>query len=566
MDLNSYTDKIGIKELIDVCVERGMERVVVSPGSRNAPLSITLNRNPSVETMVIVDERSAAFFALGMAQQTGKPVGLVCTSGTALLNYAPAIAEAFYQRIPLIVLSADRPDEWIDQDDSQCIRQQNIFANYIKASYQLPVDAQSQSELWYLNRMVNEAFTQATSSRRGPVHINVPMREPLYGVKQYNQSSPRLIQHIGPSGSLDKDHLGGLSHDFNSHKKILIIAGLCPYNAGLNEVLNELSQYPNVVVLTETLANLHGERMLPCIDRVISTLSDEEKAAFAPDLLISFGGPLISKMIKKFLRAYKPQSHWFVGAGEPHIDTFTALTARVDVSATEFFDQLKPLVRECESDYSGLWSDRDYITSQRHTDYLQNIGWSDLKAFEILLGAVPKESNLQLSNSSVVRYAQLFKTGHELLWNSNRGTSGIDGCSSTAAGAAWVNGKATTLITGDISFFYDSNALWNRYLKSNLRIVVISNGGGGIFRFIPGPSDVPELEDYFEVAQQMDVCALAKAYGVTCYSASSALELEKVLPEFYAPHKGAVILEVKTPREENDKVLKAYFKHLKSKV
>lgn len=562
----NYSDIKGVKELIDICWAKGMEYVIVSPGSRNAPLSISFAKDDRIKSLVIVDERSAGYFALGIAQQTRKPVGLVCTSGTALLNYGPAVAEAFYQRLPLVVISADRPVEWIGQDDSQALPQVNVFGQFVKASYQLPLDANNPDDCWYLNRMVNEALSKAQSGRFGPVHINFPLREPLYGVKPYSNSIGRVIGKINSVDELSAGTISSIADIVNSNQKIIILAGLLHQQAELNELLSELAQNKNIVVLTESVSNLHNKEFLPCLDRVICSVKEEELDHFKPDLLINFGGPLVSKMIKSFLRNNKPTEHWFIGKEDHFIDTFKNLTSHIDVSPLSFFKQLLPLIKPSDSSFSGHWKCRDAEVSEIHAEYLKGIEWSDLKAFEQILKAIPEGGNLQLANSSVVRYAQLFKTSAALTYNSNRGTSGIDGCTSTAAGAALVNGKTTTLITGDISFFYDSNALWNKYLQPNFKIILINNGGGGIFRFISGPSGVEELEEYFETVQDYKAGKLAETFGLDYFYAENQEEVNNVLPDFYAANKRAAVLEIKTPRTVNDQVLINYFKTIKSKV
>ncbi len=562
----TYSDIKGVKELIDICWAKGMEYVIVSPGSRNAPLSISFAKDDRIKSLVIVDERSAGYFALGIAQQTRKPVGLVCTSGTALLNYGPAVAEAFYQRLPLVVISADRPVEWIGQDDSQALPQVGVFSQFVKASYQLPLDANNQDECWYLNRMVNEALSKAQSGRLGPVHINFPLREPLYGVKTYPNSMERVIGKINSVDELSSNTIESIADIINSNQKIIIIAGLLHQQIELNELLAELAQNKNVVILTESVSNLHNKEFLPCLDRVICSIKDEEIDNFKPDLLINFGGPLVSKMIKTFLRDNKPTEHWFIGKEDHFIDTFKNLTSHIDVSPLAFFKQLLPLIKPSDSSFSEQWKFRDAAVSEIHADYLKDIEWTDLKAFEQILKAIPEGGNLQLANSSVVRYAQLFKTSGTLTYNSNRGTSGIDGCTSTAAGAALVNGKTTTLITGDISFFYDSNALWNKYLQLNFKIILINNGGGGIFRFISGPSGVEELEEYFETVQDYKADKLAETFGLDYFYADNEEEVNNVLPDFYAANTRAAVLEIKTPRTVNDQVLINYFKTIKSKV
>ncbi|RXQ94410.1 2-succinyl-5-enolpyruvyl-6-hydroxy-3-cyclohexene-1-carboxylic-acid synthase [Ancylomarina salipaludis] len=557
------SDIKGVKELIDICVGKGMEYVVISPGSRNAPLSISLARDNRIQTPVIVDERSAGYFALGIAQQTGKPVGLVCTSGTALLNYAPAVAEAFYQRLPIVVLSADRPQEWIGQDDSQAINQVNVLQNFVKASYHLPIVNEGTDDLWSLNRMMNEALSKSISGRLGPVHINIPFREPLYGEKNQEGQSERIVNKIVAKEVLSEEIKETLVQEWRSSNKVMILAGLLPKNEKLNACLSQLAKLKQVVVLTESISNLHDQAFLPCIDRVITSFSEEESQNFQPDLLINFGGPLVSKKIKSFLRDHAPKKHWFVGKEDRLIDTFRALSSHIDFEPECFFEDILSLLIENESSYADDWRQRDLACDTAHEDYLKNTRWSDLKAFEAVLAAVPDGANLQLSNSSVVRYAQLFKTSPKLLYNSNRGTSGIDGCTSTAVGACHVNDKLTTLITGDISFFYDTNGLWNKYLNNRLKIVLINNGGGGIFRFIPGPSDAPELEEYFETVQDYRADKLAETYGLDYFYADSLNALESVLPNFFELGEKACILELKTPREMNDVVLKDYFKNLR---
>lgn len=561
----NYSDIKGVKELIDICWAKGMEYVIVSPGSRNAPLSISFAKDKRINSLVIVDERSAAYFALGIAQQTRKPVGLVCTSGTALLNYGPAIAEAFYQRLPLVVISADRPTEWIGQDDSQALPQVNVFNGFVKASYQLPLDANDPDDCWYLNRMVNEALTKSQTGRLGPVHINFPLREPLYGVKKYPDFNERVIDKIVSENQLSQDNIAKIANSFNANQKILIVAGLLHNQEELNEVLSEIAQNKNVVVLTESVSNLHNKEFLPCIDRVVCSIKEDEFENFKPDLLINFGGPLVSKMIKSFLRTNQVREHWFIGEEDHFIDTFKTLTSHIDISPLSFFKQLLPCIKPSDSNYFGVWKCRDTMVSDVHSNYLNECEWSDMKVFEKVLEAIPEGGNLQLANSSVVRYAQLFRSSERLLYNSNRGTSGIDGCTSTAVGAAMVNNKVTTLITGDVSFFYDSNALWNKYLNSRVKIILINNSGGGIFRFISGPSGVDELEEYFETVQEYKADKLAETYGLDYFYAENENSLADLIPKFYGSENAAV-LEIKTPRTVNDQVLINYFKTIKSKV
>ena len=217
------TDKEVCNILADVVIAHGVRRAVLSPGSRNAPLLVALARREEIDKYVIVDERSAAFVALGMAQQLGEPVMLVCTSGTAVLNYAPAIAEAYYQKLPLIVVSADRPKEWIDQDDSQTIRQFEVLSQFVKKSYDIPARCNDDIARWYANRIVNDAMIEAMSGRKAPVHINVQLDEPLAGLSEY-EGSQRVIEMIAPSQSVSGCDMEKLL-DEAVGKDILVIAG-----------------------------------------------------------------------------------------------------------------------------------------------------------------------------------------------------------------------------------------------------------------------------------------------------------------------------------------------------
>jgi 2-succinyl-5-enolpyruvyl-6-hydroxy-3-cyclohexene-1-carboxylic-acid synthase len=559
--MNSTSDKETVQIIVDLFARKGVKRVVISPGSRNAPLSITFNRDKRIECFVIVDERSAAFFALGMAQKSGEPVGLVCTSGTALLNYAPAVAEAFYQRIPLVVLSADRPTEWIGQDDSQAINQQQVFANFTKYHCQLPAEVTCSDEAWHVNRSVNEAINAAVSGRKGPVHINIPLREPLYGTMSANEKAQRTFMQFEPESTLSQQAISELRECAVQGPNILILAGFLPKESGdaVTSIIEKIESLPNVVVVAEPISNIQSEKSISTIDRVLNTFSVEEAQDFRPDILISFGGALVSKQIKTFLKKYPPHEHWYIGKGESHIDTFRQLTALIQTEPATFLEQFFTQIDLPATDFASRWQAKAHLAKERHDAFMQSTDWSDLKAFDIINQALPKDSDLQLGNSSAVRYGHLFEQKNINSIQSNRGTSGIDGSTSTAIGAAWLNDRITTFVSGDISFFYDSNAFWNKYLSPNLRVIVVKNGGGGIFRYIPGPSSVKELDDYFETAQDVNVEGVARLYNLPFYRVTNAEELEQILPQFFAWHEQPPILEVLTPRKVNDEVLRKYF-------
>lgn len=560
---NLTSDKESVNLLTDILVEKGVCHVVLSPGSRNAPLLMAFAREQCIRHFVVLDERSAAFFAIGLAQQACEPVVLVCTSGTAPLNYAPAIAEAYYQHLPLIVVTADRPEEWIDQADCQTIRQRDMYRNFVKASYQLPAEVRDDEEHWYVNRQVNDAFNTALQGQRAPVHINVPLREPLYGQALREPCWERSIFRIEPDPRLAPETLELLAIELNTCRKVMILAGSFPRNGLLQDLLESLAAFENVVVLTETTANFHIDAAVGTIDRVLATLSEKEKADFAPEILITLGGSLISKQIKTYLREYKPAEHWSIDRGEHPADTFQAMTRQMDLDAFYFFHSLLPRMYSVHSNYAARWAKKKALARRRHDKFLSHAPWSDLQAFSLLLPSLPENVCLHLANSTPVRYAQLFDAPRTWQVNANRGTSGIDGCTSTAVGASVLAPGMTLLITGDMSFLYDSNALWNPYITPRLKIVVMINGGGGIFRFIPGPSETEELEECFEAHRDVNVRGFAELHGFRYFHAADAAALQSVLPAFWAETERPAILGIQTPRERNAEVLKDYFKQLR---
>lgn len=255
------SDKPIIKALVDLCFLHGVEHVIISPGSRNAPLIISFSGSERFECLSIVDERSAGYFALGLARETRKPVALVSTSGTAALNYAPAVAEAFYQQIPLVVITADRPKEWINQSDGQAIEQPGIYNNFIRYQCTLPLSGGHKDDEWYMNRILNEAFQKCTGQVSGPIHINVPMREPLYGKTVYPNKPARKIEILSGDSLLCDEAIDLLISEIQRYERVLILAGAMHHDRELKEALKILSS-KGVVVLTETLSNIEDDSFI----------------------------------------------------------------------------------------------------------------------------------------------------------------------------------------------------------------------------------------------------------------------------------------------------------------
>ena len=552
------TDKLQCQILVETMHFHGVNHAVVSPGSRNAPLIIALSRS-RIETHIVVDERSAAYVALGMAQQLKAPVALVCTSGTALLNYAPAVAEAYYQKIPLIVVSADRPQEWIDQDDSQTIRQFKALDQFVKRSYDIPARCDDDTAVWYAERIAHDAMMEATSLRRAPVHINVQLAEPLNGLTT-EPYKLRRIHHFPSYDGICRDDIIKLKEQL-LHKRVMIIAGFMEMNEPLRQALNDIAAKDAAVVLTETISNMADDFTINAIDRTLLAIDENDKRYY-PDVVITIGGAIVSRKIKAFLRKVKPD-HWYVGLNDVTVDCFQSLTRRIEANPDTFIPTLFQDSLTVKS-FCTIWKDAHTAGLRRHHKYLEKIGWSDMKAYETIFDFYqqnPDNLIMHLSNGTTIRYAQLF--GDRVIAPNfcNRGVSGIDGCTSTAIGAAMVNGPAV-LITGDMSFLYDISALSAITPKLQLKIVVVDNGGGGIFRFIDSTSSLPELEKYFVVKRNLDVEKVAASFGIKTYRADNTDSLLEQLSNMMV-EDGPAVLVVKTDGKRSAEILKNYFKPIK---
>ena len=545
--------------LVNLLIQYGVRHVIVSPGSRNAPIIIALSRCLEIEKHIIVDERSAAFAAVGMAQATQEPTAIVCTSGSAVLNYAPAVAEAFYQQLPLIVISADRPHEWINQNDSQTIRQSDILKNIVKRSFDIPVGGNDNISEWYINRTLNEALQTATTAPNGPVHINIQLSEPLYERKPFAESSTKLIQHIKPIDSL-ADY-SEFAQKINSYKKVLVLASMSHKSDELNAILDKLSG-GNFVVLSEIIANNHhGNNIFRNIDRLFTEINDNNWHEYAPNLLITFGGAPVSRLAKTFLRKATNIEHWRIGIDNNVIDTMQNLTHRIEVDPLSFFKGVSSGVKSVGF-YYEQWSLLDKQAKDSHNNYIQNAPWSDLKAMDTIMTALPPDGlNLQVSNGSAIRYADILGVPPQFNGTvyCNRGVSGIDGSTSTALGASMVCTKETTLlITGDMSFSYDLSGLASQYNSDRFKIIVLCNGGGGIFRFINGPSTLPEFEQYFEVHRDIPIDKYAQAFGFDYLEVNDKVSLQDSMTKLMN-NNNPTILAVYTDNEVSAETLRGYF-------
>ncbi len=545
----------------ELLYRKGVRHVVLSPGSRNAPLTLSFSRHPKLKIFSIVDERSAGFIALGIAQNTNTPVVLCCTSGTALLNYLPAIAEAYYQNIPLIVLTADRPPEWIDQRDGQTINQVNAAANFVKGFYQMPVSLDHTDAAWEYNRKLNEAYNLASNSK-GPVHINVPFREPFYPGNDQKLKYSDDIRIIKTHPAQQELHFTpDLNTIWQQSKRKLIVVGQHAPDPDLEKTLNSLTKRYSIPVVTDVISNMHDPLFIRYQDHFLSKLDEKQAEALKPELLITCGKSTISKNLKLFLRKYKPKHHWHFEESDQIADTYKTLTRHFrsplllflknlpgpEKAGSTFDDQLR-------ANHSQAWRMLDEKVIEK-LNLIEKSEFSEYQASYAVSKAIPKGFALHLANSMPVRYANLLRQTHPgISVYCNRGTSGIDGTNGTAVGHALSSNNGVVLWTGDLSFFYDRNAFFHHHDLQNLRVIVMNNQGGGIFRLISGPKSLPELESYFETRHKHSARFMADEFGFDYFAAHDEKSLDEGLKQLFGGSAKKKILEIFSEPSTNEEV------------
>ncbi len=547
-----------IPDLAKLLFLHGVEDVVISPGSRNAPLIRAFHKQFGERCLSIVDERSAAYFALGQSLITKKPTVLISTSGTAVLNYAPAVAEAFYQGVPLLVITADRPAEWIGQQDNQAILQNNVFGKNVKAAYTLPVESSNSDSLWFAHRIINEAFHLTVSEKSGPVHINVPLREPLYEELPEITADLKIIKKEQITVFLNENSL--FLYEWKTADSILIVSGQSSPDNKLSEVIKNIATGNRVFVIAEPVSNLHAVANMSNPEVVLNSKIEYPEIA-SPDLVIYFGGQLVSKKIKLFLRQLKGASFYCLSPDEEIVDTFQQVDTIIKADPFSVLKNLPVKTEGEKSDFKKFWEKELEAARQLNEKYFDKISFSDLITFKTISENLPENAIVFAGNSSAVRYLSYFDQQKRVFY-SNRGTSGIDGCLSTAAGLASKINETVYAIVGDLSFVYDSNALWNRELPKNLKIILINNDGGGIFHLLKGPSESEAFSSLVNAHHPVDLKKLTEAFGLDYHCCAQESEIKNSIINIQSEKKNAEVLEIRTPNNGEPQITKDFFRFL----
>ena len=508
----SYSDKENINILCAVMLGHGIGYAVVCPGSRNAPIVHNLNECPQVKCYPVTDERSAGFFALGMAEQLNEPVAVCVTSGTALLDLAPAVAEARHRHLPLLVISADRPMAHIGQQMGQTIDQPGALSRFTLMDVNL-IEPHDDLTRWHCNRMANEAMLAVR--RGGPVHINIPYDEPLFNFTVDVLPQERIIRSIPISA--DENAVFEALKPLKSAQKPMLVIGQMPQGVVTREMLGKLA--PHMAVLVEVLGSDGGGEPFDELLPIIGDNSD-----FEPDSIIYMGGTLVSKRIKAYLRRLNDVPMVQVSENGDAHDTFGHLTQLIHCTPQQALKALSQLFDDKGSNpFARLWNERLNKVKQ-HFDNLRP-GFSQMLAVKLVLQSARESGErfvLHAANSQPVRLANLFACQHV---RCNRGVNGIEGTTSAAAGCAAVTDDRVLCVTGDLSFFYDQNALWNSNLRGNLRILLLNNGGGGIFTQLPGLEASPARDTMIAAGHTTHAQGCCSQHGVDYRAAYGSEDL-----------------------------------------
>ena len=560
----SYSSKDHINLLTSLLAAHHVCHAVVCPGSRNAPIVHNLHAHPAITCYPVTDERSAGFYALGMSLALHQPVAVCVTSGTALLNLAPAVAEAYYQHLPLIVISADRPKAWIDQLDGQTLRQEAVFDQYVCRSVSLPEDISLTETRWHANRLVNEALLSAVGPQFGPVHINVPLSEPLFEFGVSDLPEERIISRWRSKvdAVLVRHLWERMTHP--GFRRPMVIFGQGYYDldgAEMRGVAELLSRH--CVTASERLSNFPATVLH--LEEVLALVGDDD--SLLPDYILYIGDMLVSKRIRNFLRKADKATVMMVSSdGQVH-DTTMHMDTIVEACPSEVlrgFLQIQndvktadPSASASRKTYLERWKKLHAEAERKIEDYAPVFSqMAVVSYFEQQLEDMEYDFSVHYANSSAVRLANIY-AAHPVYCN--RGVNGIEGSLSTAAGFSVVSSKRVFCVIGDLSFFYDQNALWNQNLNSNFRIILLNNGKGGIFDLLPGLGQSEASERLVSGVHHTSAQGICTQNDIGYMKAQNMAELQMGMMVLLTEERQRpMLLEVFTDAEADTRAFRAY--------
>ena len=545
-----YSNKQNVNILTALLISHGVRHAIVCPGSRNAPIVHNLNECPDIQCYPVTDERSAGFYALGMAQALNAPVAVCVTSGTALLNLMPAIAEAYYQHQPLIVISADRPQEWIDQLDGQTLPQPGALGRFVRKTVSLPED-----DAWYCRRLVNEALLDAMADDACPVHINVPITEPLFTFDVPQLPAVRQFIRTSPTRNYDCLHTEFVEGLIAARRPMIVFGQTNPNDF---EGIDVNFLFSHVIVLHESLSNF------PHVSHFDEVLYHGQMEP--PDFIIHVGDTTVSKRLRHFLRSAKDAVTWRISQSGAVEDTFQNLRGIIAGDPESVLQSLDHKI--CHNRLNGLEYRRQWLTaltkaSQLADDYQPAYSqMAAVKYFEEKLSTIHHpQSTIHYANSTAIRLANIYARHH--VW-CNRGVNGIEGSLSTAAGFSVVTDEKVFCVIGDLSFFYDQNALWNQNLRGNFRILLLNNGCGGIFNSLPGLEQSPARDRLVAASHHTSAEGICQQNDLVYLKAENIEQMQQGIDTLlYIESQRPILLEVATDAAEDERTFRDYYESQK---
>ncbi|WP_258100417.1 2-succinyl-5-enolpyruvyl-6-hydroxy-3-cyclohexene-1-carboxylic-acid synthase [Marinoscillum pacificum] len=556
-----FSDNKVVQQLLSLMKQNEIYDVVISPGSRHYSITKSLESLSEFNLYSVVDERSAAFFALGLIQKLKKPVAICCTSGTSAANYISATVEAYYQELPLLVITADRLPQLLGQKEEQMFKQDDVFKGFTKFHAQIPPVEDTISE-WYCNRVLNESLLALYRFGKGPVHINLPIeRHDLDTFSMKVLPLARKIKLHGISSDRFRDPISQASEEL-SKKKLMILWGQSePMSHSLRNKLDLFCEKFNCVIISDKLSNCHHSSSIEFGFPIFKAMNSLEKDQLFPDIVVTmFGNSTFNNDVKGYLKRHLTKvEHWDISCKGDVCDPFGRLSRIFEMSEVDFFDQIlaqNDFVNPDAGKYFKDWKNVENQLIEPEDSY------GEIAAIGKLMKRIPSNSCLQIANSLPIRIAHLFGLDKSVVVYCNRGVNGIDGCMSTAVGYAAASDELVFLLIGDLTFFYDMNALWNRHLSSNLRVLLLNNEGGGVMHLPLKNEQAEDISKHVSAGHSTNARGWAESVGINYFPVTQEQELENGLDLLISNSEKPIIVEVFTKKERDVSDYRSFFRKL----
>lgn len=553
-----YTELKNYQIIISMLKQYGIRHLVLSAGSRNVPFVHSVETDPYFKCYSVVDERSAGYFAIGLAQELNEPVLISCTASTASCNYYPPVAEAFYQNVPLVILTSDRDPEMLGQREDQMINQVGMFDRHVRKSVNLPIIYSKSNEL-FCQRLLNEALLELDhNGMKGPVHINVPMNS--YN-RTFNVKELPIVRKINRFSNYNLSLWNSQVEKLCNSKKIMVICGQKNFVSDeLKNAIKVFFEKFNSVIVVDQMSNLDfdmGINSIVCMDDNYISIPMMKK--LMPDIVISFGGQVFSGIKGQLKNNYKEFEHWLISENGEVCDLFKGLKNIYECTPEQFFDYFNNKVDDQQkNDYNYYNEFKNYVDAIKLPDF----AYSSTYAIKNLVERIPSNSILHLSINDSIRISNFFKISKDVKVYSNIGTYGIDGCMSTFFGHSVASQeKKSFLIIGDLAYFYDMNSMRLNSIGNNCHILLINNHGGSEFYY--NKTNIPNYGDLHTSARHNTKAeGWVKENNFEYISCKTKEEFDKNIDKFVNSEK-SILFEVFTEMKDDAKEIHSFYDYSK---